>query len=33
MLPILFEIGPITIHTVSLFHTGGILIGIWWIHK
>ena len=33
MLPILFEIGPLTIHTVSLFHTGGILIGIWWLYK
>ncbi|MEO9886035.1 MAG: prolipoprotein diacylglyceryl transferase [Balneola sp.] len=33
MLPILFEIGPLTIQTVSLFHTGGILIGIWWLYK
>lgn len=33
MHPILFEIGPLTIHTVSIFHTGGILIGIWWLYK
>jgi phosphatidylglycerol:prolipoprotein diacylglycerol transferase len=33
MQPILFELGPITIHTVSLFHTGGILIGIWWLYR
>lgn len=33
MQPILFELGPIIIHTVSLFHTGGILIGIWWLYR
>jgi len=33
MHPILFDIGPLTVHTVSLFHTGGILIGIWWLYK
>lgn len=33
MLPILFKLGPLTIHTVSLFHTGGILLGIWWMYR
>ena len=33
MLPILFELGPLTIHTVSIFHTGGILIGVYWLYK
>lgn len=31
MLPILFKIGPVTIYTVSLLHTAGIVIGIWWL--
>jgi len=33
MLPILLKIGPITIYTVSLLHTAGILTGIWWMYK
>lgn len=33
MYPILFKIGPLTIQTVSIFHTLGFYIGIYWVVK
>ncbi len=33
MYPILFELGPITIHTVGVFHALGFAAGAWWFFR